>query len=81
MALGGNMNSLEDLENAISLLIEISYKDENNKNIIQVITLLEKFKKELLEDKFKSELQIQYLIKELERTRKNLAIEENNKKK
>lgn len=72
------MNKLENLENAISLLmdIELNYSDNINEDVKQARIMLEKFKMQLLEEKFKNELEKQYLVKELERTRELLSIEE-----
>lgn len=77
------MKNLEDLENAISLLIdiEVNHSNDKEKDVKYARKLLEKFRNELLKEQFKNELEKKYLEKELERTRNNLSIEEskNNK--
>lgn len=77
------MKNLEDLENAISLLIdiEVNHSNDKEKDVKYARTHLEKFRNELLKEQFKNELEKKYLEKELERTRNNLSIEEskNNK--
>lgn len=74
------MKNLEDLENAISLLIdiEVNHSKDKEKDVKHARTLLEKFRNELLKEQFKNELEKKYLEKELERTRNNLSIEESN---